>query len=142
MKQRHDKCSGHPISERASRDSGFLGWDGACTAAELVESLSAGRGVSACALIDAWSGTVALEGRARGSRRVDLAAASLARAARAPQRGQLCEVLITVKDEYHWAFPLPGGRMLAYAVLDRHSSNLALLRQLLHELCAVHEQTG
>jgi hypothetical protein len=142
MKQRHDECAEHPSGEQTARHSGFLGWGGARTAAELIENLSAGRGVLACALIDAWSGTVALEGRATSARRVDLAAASLARAARASQRGQLCEVLITVRDEYHWAFPLPGGRTLAYAVLDRHSSNLALLRQLVNELCVAHQQTG
>jgi len=142
MNHRNEAYSEPPISEKTRRHVGFAGWGGVTTPSELVASLSTARGVLACALIDAWSGTAAFEGNAASARRVNLAAASLARAARAPQRGKLCEVLITVKDEYHWAFPLPGGRLLAYAILDRHSSNLALLRQLLNELCAPQQQTG
>ncbi len=97
------------------------------TAEEVLTRIAEQRGVMACALLDSWSGTVALSWPAPWHRNVDIAAACLVRGART-ERGLTREISIELTLEHHWILRLPDPRLLLYVIIDRPAADLGALR--------------
>ena len=94
---------------------------------EFVDRVRALRGVLACTLIDARSGTLIARDSTRTVGALELAAVGIARALGGAQRGQFEEVLVGTRSSVHWLLPLDQN-LIVHVHIARQDGNLGQIR--------------
>ena len=94
---------------------------------EFVDRVRELRGVLACCLIDARSGTLIARDSSRTVGAIELAAVGIARAFSGAQRGRFEEVLVGTKRSVHWLLPLEQDLIL-HVHVAREDGNLGQIR--------------
>ena len=107
---------------------------------EFVDRVRELRGVLACSLIDARSGTLIARDSSRTVGALELAAVGIARALGGAQRGRFEQVLVGTLKSVHWLLPLEQD-LIVHVQIARHNGNLGQIRAETQALLGVLPQT-